>query len=95
VYNRWGGGYNTIVVKGGDGMKKFTTTTTATEEISEITCDKCGADITKNEHGYFDDFLKVDKTWGYHSAWDGETHTFDICQRCYREWMEAFTVKVL
>ena len=93
MYNPRLAGYNTNVVKGGDGMKKFTTATTTTQELTEVTCNICGNAIKKNEMGYFDDFLEIKKTWGYHSPMDGETHTFDVCAGCYQEWVGGFRVK--
>ena len=52
--------------------------------IQDIFCNICGEKIHKNEHGYYDDFLSIEKKWGYHSQFDSETHYIDICQSCYK-----------
>jgi hypothetical protein len=52
----------------------------------------CGHGIGKTEMEYFDDYLSVEKTWGYHSPMDGEAHEFDICAGCYRDWVKAFKI---
>ena len=62
-------------------------------EISEIYCNYCGEKIKKNADGYFDDYVEVNKQWGYHSNFDGETHTFHICGECYEKITEKFVIK--
>jgi len=61
--------------------------------IQDIFCNICGEKIHKNEFGYYDDFLSIEKTWGYHSRFDSETHFIDICQLCYKELLERFKLK--
>jgi len=63
------------------------------EEATEIICNVCGCSVAKNELGYFDDFVQIKKNWGYHSAYDGQSHEFDICQRCYGLLLEGLAVE--
>ena len=54
-------------------------------------CNMCGAEIRK--HDYLDLSLRIEKTWGYGTPWDGERHAIDICESCYREMLEKMAVK--
>ena len=58
--------------------------------MKEICCNQCGRQIEKNEFGYFDDHLSVEKTWGYGTAIDGDTHIFDLCFECYSDLISKF-----
>lgn len=59
-------------------------------EIESIICNCCGQEIDKNQFGYFDDHISVEKKWGYGSEFDGETHSFDICKSCYIKLINDF-----
>jgi len=63
------------------------------EIVQDIFCNICGEKIQKNKLGYFEDFLGINKTWGYHSPFDGETHDFDICLNCYKEILDKMKIK--
>jgi len=56
--------------------------------IQDIFCNICGEKIHKNEYGYYDDFLSIEKKWGYHSDFDGEIHCIDVCQTCYKKLLD-------
>ena len=58
----------------------------------QIFCNKCGKEIPRDPSGYFHDFLEIQKRWGYFSDHDDELHSFDICQRCYDEWLAGFVL---
>ena len=64
-------------------MIEYTEKTVNTQEISKVTCNMCGKEIEKDEHGEFADYIEIKKTWGYFSDHDGETHVFHICADCY------------
>ena len=57
-------------------------------------CNKCGEFINKNKLGYLDDFLSVEKTWGYGSNYDTLTHRFNLCMTCYEELLHSFTASI-
>lgn len=61
--------------------------------IQDIFCNICGKKIHKNEFGYYDDFLSIEKKWGYHSQFDNETHCIDICQPCYKVFLNNMKLK--
>lgn len=64
-------------------MRIFLERTIAKEALESVQCNQCGQEIKKNDFGYFEDHLSVTKTWGFGTAIDGETHTFDLCFTCY------------
>jgi len=59
-------------------------------KTTTVTCNICGKEIDRGEHGYFDNFISVEKTWGYGTEFDGETHKFDICIDCYKKLTDGF-----
>ena len=73
-------------------MKVYEEKTAKVQAVTQIKCNLCGCGIEKNELGYFNDHLSVEKTWNYHSGLDGCTHAFDICEKCYTEWMGRFKI---
>ena len=73
-------------------MRVFSEKTVVSQELEKIYCNLCGNAVNKNELNYFDDYIAIDKTWGYHSPADGETHRIDICADCYFEWIKGFKI---
>lgn len=41
-----------------------------------------------------EEFLHVEKEWGYFSGKDGEIQEFDICEACYDQWVKSFQIPV-
>ncbi len=64
-----------------------------TEIVSEVICNVCGKKMEKDKHGYIEDFIHVEKQWGYTSDNDGETETADICESCWNKFKETFKIK--
>ncbi|MCL2421209.1 MAG: hypothetical protein FWD03_05065 [Defluviitaleaceae bacterium] len=73
-------------------MKIFVEKTIAQESLDEVHCNMCGLSVKKNDLGYFDDHLSVDKTWGYGTPIDGDTHAFDLCFDCYSRMIDKFVI---
>lgn len=59
---------------------------------NEIYCNRCGKRIEEKAGNAFEKALHVEKTWGYFSEKDGETHVFDLCEECYDEILKTFTI---
>lgn len=57
---------------------------------NQIYCNKCGKKMTEHAEGVYEDFLHVEKIWGYFSEKDGEHHSFDLCETCYDKIMQSF-----
>ena len=60
------------------------------QEVESVICNMCGKPIDSR----WDISLSVDKKWAYGTKWDGETHSFDICEDCYKELIGKFAVAV-
>ena len=39
-----------------------------------------------------EDFLHVEKDWGYFSKKDGMCHAFDLCEECVKKLEEGFCI---
>jgi len=63
------------------------------ESKTEGRCNLCGQQVNKDDFGYIDDHLSVDKVWGYGTPLDGETHKFDLCYDCYTDLINRFVIK--
>ena len=69
--------------------------TTAIEDEDKIYCNCCGKEMNKTGGGDMHmDYLHIEKTWGYFSAKDLTTHTFNICEKCYDKWVASFIIPV-
>ena len=60
-------------------------------KLVKTVCNMCGAEI--RSRNYLDLSLRIEKTWGYGTPWDGERHAIDICEGCYREMLAKMAVK--
>lgn len=76
-------------------MRKIKKVLTEKEEIYEVYCNMCGNAISKDQFGKFCEYLSIDKQWGYLSSLDGEKHSFDLCDTCYKEIISNFKIKIL
>lgn len=76
-------------------MRKTKKVFTEKEEICEVFCNMCGEPILKDQFGKFYEYLSVDKEWGYLSSIDGQKHSFDLCDECYKGIVRKFKIKVL
>ncbi|MDR1914246.1 MAG: hypothetical protein LBQ68_07190 [Clostridiales bacterium] len=73
-------------------MKTFKTVQLQSQEVEQIVCNMCGCVIQKETFGYLDTFVSVNKTWNYGTGWDGETHSFDLCEGCYDKLIAGFKI---
>ena len=60
--------------------------------LSDVQCNVCGRSVCKDAIGYFEDHVSISKTWGYHSPYDGEIHSMDVCVDCYQGWINTFQI---
>ena len=51
-------------------------------------------EIKKDIYGYYNDYIHIEKKWGYNSDFDGEKHSFDICSQCYKKMVSDFKIPV-
>ena len=76
-------------------MRKIKKVLTEKEEIYEVYCNMCGNAIQKDQFGKFCEYLSIDKHWGYLSSLDGQKHSFDLCDTCYKDMISKFKIKIL
>lgn len=76
-------------------MRKTKKTLTEKEEIYEVYCNMCGEKIRQDNFGKFWEYLSVDKQWGYLSSLDGQKHSFDLCDTCYKSIINKFKIKII
>ena len=50
--------------------------------------------ISQNIQKTGEDFLQIDKPWGYFSGKDGERHSFALCEGCYDRMRKNFVLEV-
>lgn len=63
-------------------------------EDKKIICNCCGKVIGEKAGIPREEFLHVEKEWGYFSGKDGEIQEFDICETCYDKWVKNFQIPV-
>lgn len=56
-------------------------------------CNCCGKLFVMSGELYQEDFLQIEKAWGYFSNQDGQDLTMDICEECLMEWIKTFRVQ--
>lgn len=62
------------------------------QEVIELCCNQCGKKI-KVESGIIKEGVyTAEIKWGYFSNKDGQMHSFDICENCYDQMIEAFAI---
>lgn len=62
------------------------------KEIKKIICNKCGKEILIQSEIPQEDYLSVDKRWGYFSNKDGQVDSFDLCEECYDSFVAGFLI---
>ena len=58
----------------------------------EVRCNRCGREIPLREGIPTEDFLSVDKVWGYASAQDGIRVRFDLCETSVDQLIGGFVL---
>lgn len=71
-------------------MKFYKEETVILKKTEKIICNFCGEEIKKEGENVFYDYIEIKKKWGYLSDFDGQTHSFDICQNCYKKLIKEF-----
>ncbi|NLM48446.1 MAG: hypothetical protein GX198_06490 [Epulopiscium sp.] len=75
-------------------MRKYKAVPIEKEVIDEVYCNICGKKIEKVSPNQFEDYLHIEKLWGYHSKNDGKKDEIDVCQACYEKWINSFKISV-
>lgn len=64
------------------------------EEIIQVVCNCCGRSLPIENGMVLEDYIHVDKVWGYFSDRDGEEIVFDLCESCTRALTKRFRLPV-
>lgn len=62
--------------------------------IKKIVCNKCGKEIPFEKGEHQEEFLTVEKRWGYFSNKDNQVDCFDLCEKCYDEFVSTFIIPI-
>ena len=60
-----------------------------------IFCNMCGREIRMEKDMLQEGVLSVRQKWGCLSDKDGETHSFDLCEKCYDRLISQFKIPVM
>lgn len=58
----------------------------------EKCCNMCGKRIRIEAGIPKEDFVVLEKQWGFFSQKDGEIHQICLCEDCYDKWIRTFTI---
>ena len=63
-------------------------------EKNKVYCNACGRELGDLSQIQKEDFVCIEKEWGYFSNKDGEHHIIHICETCYDRWIHTFQIPV-
>lgn len=75
-------------------MRQYKKDTIEVRELDKIICNKCGKEIEVIRGVAQEDFLEVNKRWGYFSNKDNQEDAFDLCEHCYDEFVASFKIRL-
>ena len=75
-------------------MRQYKKDTIEVRELDKIICNKCGKEIEVIRGVAQEDFLEVNKCWGYFSNKDNQEDAFDLCEDCYDELVASFKIRL-
>lgn len=64
------------------------------ETLLAVTCNACGKTLRVENGMLLEEAIAVRHPFGYFSSMDGEIHSFDLCEDCYRKWISSFRIPV-
>lgn len=73
-------------------MRKYRNETV--EKLELLSCNRCGKSIKLVNGMGAEGVCHVEVPWGYFSEMDGEVHSFDLCEECYRKLIKEFAIPV-
>lgn len=60
--------------------------------LTEVICNGCGKKIIVDKGIASEDYIRVEKMWGYFSEKDGEYHSWELCEQCYDRIVSQFVL---
>lgn len=64
------------------------------KKTNKLCCNKCGHVFQEKNGILVEDFIEVNKRWGYFSGKDGKTYSFVLCEKCSDSLFEDFLYPV-
>lgn len=64
------------------------------KKIIDLCCNKCGKSIKVENNIVKEGVFSIDYKWGYFSDMDSEIHSFDLCEECYKEFIDGFIIEI-
>lgn len=64
------------------------------KKLKNIRCNKCGKEILVENGIAREGVLSISYGWGYFSDKDGQTHYFDMCEKCYDNFVKSFLIPI-
>lgn len=75
-------------------MRQYKNSVKETKELKKVICNKCGKEISIADGIMSEDMLEVEKRWGYFSEKDNRKDRFELCEKCYDEFIGSFLIPV-
>lgn len=75
-----------------NNMRTLKTITKEEYIRDKVFCNRCGREIHSPYPDCTAHYFSADKKWGYGSSFDGETHSFDLCESCYSKIISDFKI---
>lgn len=64
-------------------------------EQNQIFCNVCGVALSFDITDFGQEYVFIQKEWGYFSKKDGERHTIRLCEQCYDKWVSSFQIPIM
>lgn len=64
------------------------------EKLCAVACNGCGRELKVEDGVLKEGCFSGKQLFGYFSSMDGEQHSFDLCEDCYRDMIRKFRIPV-
>ncbi|MGI6094453.1 MAG: hypothetical protein ACOYBL_03375 [Lachnospiraceae bacterium] len=64
------------------------------EQLEQVCCNQCGKALRVENGIIMEGVFHGAIDWGYFSDYDGESHSFDLCEDCYKKMISKFQIPV-
>lgn len=64
------------------------------KNLSAVICNGCGRKLRVEDGVLKEGCFEGKQVFGYFSSMDGERHSFDLCEECYRSMIRQFAIPV-
>lgn len=64
------------------------------KELTEVICNCCRKNLEVKNGIVVEGVFGVQYAFGYFSNKDKDVHKFDLCEKCYDEWIKTFQIPV-